>query len=227
MQVRKLVLIPCWPSQIHKTHRLKPVKKSFLSSTHKWLSGGCSADHFLSQILHRLWFYLFCFFTSLLQNLTTNKFKKKWMFIFFRGRLIQTSVVTYLSRGVAGCGGSWVYGSFTAVLLTSGILPAILQHSDKDPNEASCTVTTVKQRLRNKDVIIKMWCVWMCVFGCVQQMLTSWSSCFYSLFASCVFVLVEAHPPCHSSPLWHQLSITVTILDDQILNRFPSTDMQL
>lgn len=51
------------------------------------------------------------------------------------------------SGGTAGSDDYWVSGTFiTAVLVTPGVLPAILQHSDKEPNEATCTVI-VKQRL--------------------------------------------------------------------------------
>lgn len=71
-------------------------------------------------------------------------------FCFCGGGKIYTDISGHrlgASRGTAGYGDSLVSWSFTAVLLTSGVLPAILQHSDKEPNEAAGTVTIVKQWL--------------------------------------------------------------------------------
>lgn len=74
---------------------------------------GCGGDNFLSQSSHRL-FYLY-------NNQIYFKKKKS-------GFGLQDVVI--------GClGGSQ--------LLTSGVLKAILQHSDKQPNEAFCSVSKV------------------------------------------------------------------------------------
>lgn len=74
-------------------------------------------------------------------------------------------------RCTAGCAESLVSGSFTAVLKTSGILPAILQHNDKEPDQAACTAAVVRKWLWSKHVCK------MCVCHCLLLVLCfhTWS----------------------------------------------------
>ena len=116
-------------------------------------------------------------------------------------------------RATAGSDDFWVSGTFiTAVLITSGVLPAILQHSDKEPNEATCTVT-VKQRLWNHDV--------MCVSECVCLGVTCGYQRPCTLFLSIVSILCcgQVRQELHLQPLLFVSPVTPAV------NRCQSTSV--